>query len=138
MDALSLTFHPAKQQPYKAAALGFTLGIGLRVLWQCLEPLSAIGLWAVLLFSVRDFFLESRYELSSQGLSIQGALKPRKNFPWARFRAFVEDKNGLFLSPYLNKRRTENQRGVFLPMTPDQRRQAGKFCEKIELVRRPR
>lgn len=138
MDALSITFHPAKEQPYKAAALGFFLGIALRAMWACLEPISALGLWGVLVFSLRDFYLETRYDLSLQGLAIQGALRPRKEYPWARFRAFVEDKNGLFLSPYLAKRRTENQRGVFLAMTPKQRRQAVGFCETLELARRLR
>lgn len=138
MSSLELTFHPAKEQPYKAAALGFFLGIVLRVLWQFLEPMSAIGLWAVLIFSLRDFFLETRYLLDSDGLTIQGALKPKKTYPWERFRAFVEDRNGLFLTPYRAKRRTEGQRGVFLPLAPEQRRQAADLCESLNLARRLR
>lgn len=133
---MTVTFHPAKEQPVKAAVLTFVLGIGLQALWQFLTPAVAITLWVVLVVSLRDFFLETIYELDDEGLKVSGPLKPTKSYQWARFRAFIEDRNGLFLTPYLAKRATESQRGVFLPMNLEQRREAAAFCAERELARR--
>jgi hypothetical protein len=135
-SSLELAFHPAKDHPIKAAVLGFVLGIAFQALWQALEPASAVLLIGLLLATVRDFFLETRYRLDGDGVAVGGVLKPSKAYPWRRFRAFIEDRNGLFLTPYLAKRRLEQQRGVFLPMTREQRLRASAFCEALELSRR--
>ena len=135
-EPLQLTFHPAKDHPVKAALLGFALGIAFQALWQALDPLSAVALVVLLLATVRDFFLETRYRLDPEGVTVEGVLKASKAYPWRRFRAFVEDRNGLFLTPYLAKRRLEQQRGVFLPMTREQRLRASAFCQGLELCRR--
>lgn len=134
---LHIVFHPAKQHPAKAAALGFLLGIAFQALWQALEPLTAVVLAGLMLATVRDFFLETNYTLDEEGLAVKGVLKPSKTYPWRRFRTFIEDRNGLFLSPYTARRALEQQRGVFLPMTREQRREAATFCLNRQLARRP-
>jgi hypothetical protein len=135
-QTLELVFHPARQHPRKAACLGFLLGIALQALWQSLEPIYAVVLGTLLLSTVRDFFLETRYRFDQHGVSVRGALKAPRDLPWQRFRAFVEDRNGLFLTPYKARRGLEQQRGLFLPMTAEQRRYAADYCAGRQLIRR--
>lgn len=135
-DRLELIFHPAKQHSKKAAALAFGLGIIGQIVWQLLEPPFALLTLTLLLASLRDFFLETRYTLNESGISIYGLLKPLKTYPWARFRSFVEDRNGLFLSPYRAKQALDLKRGLFLALEKDQRNQTTEFCRKMKLERR--
>lgn len=116
--------------------LAFALGITLQALWQWLSPAVALVLWLVLVFTLRDFFLETRYTLSPEGVRIEGQGRPARCYPWERFRAYVEDRNGLFLTPYRKRRASEAQRGVFLPLKPEQRRQSVTFCQQYGLDRR--
>ena len=132
---MTLTFHPAADRPKLAAFLAFALGILLKSLWHWLSPVSALVIWLALVVSLRDFFLPSTYELSQDALTVK-RLTGRKSYPWARFRSYISDRNGLFLSPYKKRRSTENQRGVFLPLSPDGRRQAAKFCRDLGLEKR--
>jgi hypothetical protein len=136
MEPLELAFHPAARHPVKAAVVGFGLGLAFQVLWQVLDPFGAVVLSLLLLLSTRDFFLETRYRFDGEGVSVSGVLKTSRAYPWRRFRAFVEDRNGLFLSPYRSRRSLDQQRGVFLPMSREQRLQAARFCEALEMIRR--
>lgn len=133
---MTFLVHPAKDRPRTALALTFGLGILLQGLWQWLDPAPAIALWAILIFSLRDFFAPTSYQLSDEGVRVEGLLKSTKYYPWQRFRAYISDRNGIFLTPYRQKRATENQRGVFLPLNPDQRKQFEQFCHDIGLDKR--
>lgn len=133
-----LSFHPARQRPRTAAAVAFGLGILLQALWQWLDPASALTIWFALLFTLRDFFAPSSYELSSQGLVVDGLLKARKVYPWKRFRSYLKDRNGLFLSPYRSKKASEGYRGVFLPLQPEQRDALEQYCLDLGLEKRQR
>ena len=132
---MTIAFHPAKDRPKTAAALAFGLGILLQMLWQWLSPVPALVIWLALVLSLRDFYLPSTYNFDSEGLTIKRLLGV-KHYSWERFRAFVSDRNGLFLSPYRTRRATENQCGIFLPMAKDQRLQAVDFCSEIGLEKR--
>lgn len=135
-EPLEMVFHPAKEHPVKAAVLGFVLGMAFQALWQMLEPVTAVVLALVLLATVRDFFLETRYRFDEGGVAVRGVLKASRSYPWKRFRAFIEDRNGLFLTPYRCKRSLEQQRGVFLPMTREHRACAAQYCLALDLERR--
>lgn len=135
-QSLEIVFHPAKAQPVKAGALAFVLGIGLQAVFTLVEPLTALALSLLLVASLRDFFLQTRTLFGHEGIAVSGALKGSRLYPWRRFRAFVEDRNGLFLTPYRVKRRSENMRGVFFPMGREDRKQAVEFCLAQGLERR--
>ena len=135
-ERLDIVFHPAKAHPAKAAVVAFILGIGFQALWQLVEPLTALALGVILIASVRDFYLETRTIFNPEGIAVRGVLKASRAYPWRRFRAFVEDRNGLYLTPYRAERRTEPSRGVFLPMTAVDRQRAVELCLAHDLVRR--
>lgn len=130
-----LVFHPAKERPKVAACLAFALGILLQILWQWLSPVPALVLWVALVLSLRDFYLPSTYRMTDEGLTVQRLLGT-KSYSWDRFRAYVKDRNGVFLSPYRKRRASENQRGLFLPLLPSQRDEAIAVCQKVGLERR--
>lgn len=133
---LEFVLQPAKDRPKAGLALTFCLGILLQGLWQWLEPLTALVLFAALLFSLRDVFLPTTTKMDSEGITVRGPWKSATNYPWSRFRTYQVDRNGLFLSPYLQKRSTEGQRGVFLALNREQVGAAMDRCEAFGLVRR--
>jgi hypothetical protein len=132
-----LVFHPAKQKPKVAAGLAFGLGILLQMLWQWLSPVPALVIWSALVISLRDFYLPSTYEMTTGGLTVR-RMMGEKSYSWERFRSYVKDRNGLFLSPYRTRRATENQRGLFLPLLPGQRDEVIALCQEVGLERRPK
>lgn len=132
----SLVFHPAKDKPKTALFLTFALGIALQTLYQLLSPSVAVALWVALVVSLRDFFCPTTYCFDNNGLSVSGPLKFAKSYPWRRFRAYVEDRNGLFLTPYFQKRGAEGARGVFLPLLPQQKAVVRECCREFGLVKR--
>ncbi len=133
---LEFALQPAMDRPKAGLVLAFGLGILLQALWQWLEPLTALMLFAVLLFSLRDIFLPTVTVFDAEGITVRGPMKPLARYPWSRFRAYQVDRNGLFLSPYLQKRSTEGQRGVFLALTREQMVAAMERCEAQGLLRR--
>lgn len=133
---MTVDFHPAKARPKTALLLTFAYGILLQALWQAVPGPVAISLWVLSLGSLRDFFLPTTYRLEESGLTVEGPLKPKKSYPWARFRSFVSDRNGLFLSPYRSKRASEGRRGVFLPLSAGQRTEVKEYCLRSGLEAR--
>lgn len=125
---MTVDFHPAKARPRTALVLTFAYGILLQALWHAVSPPLAVSLWVLSLGSLRDFFLPTTYRLEESGLTVEGPLKSRKAYPWTRFRSFICDRNGLFLSPYRSKRASESRRGVFLPLSAHQRACVKEFC----------
>lgn len=136
MSNQELLCHPAVSAPYRAAALGFFLGLAARTVWALLDPWSASLLSVLLLASFRDFFLPTHFRFDDQGITISGALRATRKFPWNRFRSFIVDRNGLFLSPYTKPRWLESQRGVFLALSCDQRQEVQELCLERHLARR--
>lgn len=135
---MEVSFHPAKDRPKTAAALTFFLGIVLQFLWQWTSAPVALVLWGALLFSLRDFFCPNTYRLETDALVVEGLLKYSRRYPWHRFRAYIKDRNGLFLSPYRQRRAMEGQRGVFLPLTSEQRDALEAHCLALGLEKRLR
>lgn len=133
---MELHFHPAKKRPKTALVLAFGLGILIQALWQWLNPAVALALWVALVLSLRDFFAPSTYRFTEQGLTIHGILRAKKTYPWRRFRAYIKDRNGVFLTPYKQKRASENSRGVFLPLLAEQKEQVEHFISAVGLEKR--
>ena len=135
---MTLKFHPAAAKPKTAIALAFAIGILLQALWQWLSPVSALAIWSALVFSLRDFYAPTTYQFQDENLVVSGPLKGKKTFPWRRFRTYLKDRNGLFLSPYAEKRATEAHRGLFLPLLPDQKTVVEEHIREIGLEKRLR
>ena len=62
---------------------------------------------------VAGFFLPTRFELTADGVSVRG-LVSRREKDWSEFRSYYVDREGLLLSPFLERSRLERFRGVSL------------------------
>jgi hypothetical protein len=60
---------------------------------------------------VAGFFLPTRFELTGDGVSVRG-LVSRREKNWTEFRSYYVDREGLLLSPFLERSRLERFRGV--------------------------
>ncbi len=129
---MEISHHPAARRPGLALLICFGLGLVGSAAWQFLpEPLVTLPLLAFLAYSLLPFFVPTRYRLSPSELEIGS-----RRYPWERFRAFVVDKNGVFLTPYRQSAPTERLRGVFLPLTRQDRLKVVKWLRERGLEER--
>lgn len=113
---MTLRFHPAADRPLQAAAVAFLVGlVGSAVFTLVPQPLAAAVIMLAFANSLSPYFLPTTYEATATHLVIR-RLGATRTYPWARFRTFEKDRNGLFLSPYRQRHRLDSLRGVFLPL----------------------
>ncbi|MFH1690352.1 MAG: hypothetical protein ABIE42_08955, partial [Candidatus Eisenbacteria bacterium] len=62
---------------------------------------------------VAGFFLPTRFSLTGKGVAVSG-LVSRKEKGWGDFRSYYVDREGLLLSPFIERSRLERFRGVSL------------------------
>ncbi|HXE73028.1 MAG TPA: hypothetical protein VNO81_10240 [Candidatus Nitrosotenuis sp.] len=118
---LEVHFHPAARRPVQAAAVAGGVGMVLGGAWQLVGDPLVVGICGLLLvLSLSGYFLPTTYRFTSQGIEIAHA-GGRRWLPWQRFRSFVADRNGFFLSPYRQGHPLEGLRGVFLPLAREDR-----------------
>ena len=86
----------------------------------------AIGV-VLIASSLFPYFAPTKYEFSEEYIIIKGLVVEKKK-KWKEFRSFYPDRNGVFLSPFLEPRRLENYRGIYI-------RFGNKKDEVIEFVR---
>lgn len=71
--------------------------------------LAVLLLWG----QVASFFLPTRYTLTDDTVSVRGLLTRREK-PWADFRSYFIDREGILLSPFAERSRLERFRGLSL------------------------
>lgn len=87
-------------------------------------------LLAVLLVwgQIAGFFLPTRYRLTDETVEVRG-LVGRKTKGWSDFRTWYVDKEGVLLSPFLERSRLERFRGLSLQFH-DNRDEVVAFVER--------
>ncbi len=102
------------RSPARAAlAIVFMLLVG----WT-LQSLFHTGLFtiaAVLLVwgQVASFFIPTTYTLTENGVKVKGLVNRREK-DWSDFRTYLVDRNGVLLSPFVERTRLERFRGLSL------------------------
>ncbi|MBI5778469.1 MAG: hypothetical protein HZA49_03320 [Planctomycetes bacterium] len=108
------TSHPFKAEPKKSV---FLVIIILLICLMVFITTSNIGFTlialALLVLSMRQFFLPTVYVLNAEGVEVRfsGATKKKR---WDYFQSYYEDRNGILLSPFKDKSRLEAFRGIYL------------------------
>lgn len=127
--------HPAARRPVLALLLCMGLGMLSSVAFSLVpEPLITVPLLALLAWSLLPFFLVTTVELGEDvAVTRMGSTR---RYPWSRFCAFISDRNGVLLTPYLRKFPTEGLRGVFLALPRDERKRVERLLEEKGLARR--
>lgn len=80
--------------------------------------------------SLLSFWAPTRFELGPEGIAIYGPLPIWQRRPWAQIRAFEVAANGVLVSPFRERSRLDNFRGVFL-RTEDNREAVVEFLEAV-------
>jgi hypothetical protein len=62
---------------------------------------------------VAGFFLPARFELTEKKVSVKG-LVARREKVWSEFRSYYVDREGILLSPFIERSRLERFRGFSL------------------------
>ena len=76
-----------------------------------------------------SFITPTRYELTPEGVTVQ-RFWGRVHYPWSRFRRVVQDRNGVFLSPFASPSRLDAFRGLYLILPdPEVRQQVFQWAQ---------
>lgn len=124
------TIHPLKKNTTKSVFLiAFIILICLLTYLTFNNVLFAIMAFALLIISMRQFFVRTYYKLDAEGVMIN-SLGNQKKHHWNYFKSFDEDKNGILLSPFKDKSYLENFRGVYLILPENERPQILNFIKQ--------
>lgn len=108
------TAYPFKAEPKKSV---FLVTIILLICLLTLLTTESAGFTlitlALLVLSMRQFFLPTVYLLNSEGVEMRFAGTTKKK-RWDYFNSYYEDRNGILLSPFKDRSRLESFRGIYL------------------------
>jgi hypothetical protein len=112
--ALSWVSWPLREEPQSAwIVAAFTLLTGGGLLAYTHNWGWAAGGAALLLLTVRAWFLPTRFTLDAQGAT-RRCLGVERRMPWTRVRRASPDRRGVLLSPLPYPSRLETFRGLYL------------------------
>lgn len=130
------TAHPFRKNIRKSVALLLLLASIIIIFYQAsstpgIDPvIFSIFITIILLFSLRSYFLPTRYRMSDEGIMVETALG-RTIRRWETFKRFSLDNNGLFLSPFDKPSRLENFRGLYVLLNGNGSQVAAYVRERI-------
>jgi len=113
-ESLSWTSWPMLRSPVRAVlAVAFVVLMAGTI--QALFRTTYFTVVAVLLVwgQIAGFFLPTRFSLTDEKVSVRG-LVSRREKGWSEFRSHYVDKEGVLLSPFIERSRLERFRGVSL------------------------
>jgi len=113
-ESLSWTSWPMLRSPVRAVlAVAFVVLTAGTI--QALFRTTYFTVVAVLLVwgQIAGFFLPTRFSLTRDGVCVKGLVSKREK-SWSEFRSHYVDKEGVLLSPFIERSRLERFRGVSL------------------------
>ena len=113
-DLLAWKTHPIKQRPLAAVLVTlFILFIPFMVLSITSSQIFGFLSLVVLFASVAKFYFPTYFRLTGDEAIIKSSTQTVTK-KWSEFRSYYPDKNGVLLSPFVDKSRLENFRGIYL------------------------
>jgi hypothetical protein len=125
------TVHPLRRNLPRSllAALGLA-GVMLLFYFALGRSIPAsLGAGLFLFLSLSSFFLPTSYTFSEETVTIRRPFLQR-TLSLKHFRGYSLEKNGIFLSPFADRRRFDNFRGTFLIMDADEQKKVAPLIEK--------
>ncbi len=112
---LTYTVFPMREQPFKAMLFWPVTILTLwAVYWNSGSWLLTFIGAAVLFGSLTSYYLPTHYSVDNKGVRMQ-RLYYGRHLSWERIRSIVDERDGIFLSPFPVKTRLENFRGLYMP-----------------------
>lgn len=106
--------HPVRRKPVVSALVSvFVVVICMLVLYSTESQMLTLLGMVVLFASLAKFYFPTSYELSDQGITVKTTTQTLKK-RWSQYRSCWPDKNGVLLSPFVERSRLENFRGQYL------------------------
>lgn len=113
---LELREHPFTKNILKSSlVLLAILGTSVLAGYFMENFLVSVFVFVFLVISNTSFFFPSVYIFSKDKFTVDRIIY-KKSYPWKRFKSFVLDKNGVYLSPLKDASNFDRFRGVFLVM----------------------
>ena len=113
-ELLKWTTHPIKRRPVAAILVTlFILVIPFFVLSLTSSKMFGFLSLVVLFASVAKFYFPTYFTLTESEVIVKSTTQTITK-KWSEFRSFYPDKNGVLLSPFIDKSRLENFRGIYL------------------------
>ena len=117
---ISWTVHPIKQDSRKSVFLVIFIGLIALLVFFSFNSISfSLVAIALLLVSMRQFFIKTHYTLDEEGVKVRSVAGSQSR-AWNYFKGFSEDKNGVLLSPFEGRSRLENFRGIYMLLPTEQ------------------
>ena len=114
VDLLAWTTHPIKKRPLAAVLVSlFILLIPFIVLSITSSKIFGFLSLVVLFASVAKFYFPTYFTLTDSEAIIKSSTQTIRK-KWSEFRSYYPDKNGVLLSPFIDKSRLEIFRGIYL------------------------
>ena len=107
------TFPFSRNWKVSAGVIAFLLVVFFFV-YQWIHSILFLTICMVLVIgSLAGFFFPTEFQLTETGLVVRSLFGTQER-PWASFRSFYPDRNGVLLSPFPRPSRLENFRGVYV------------------------
>ena len=114
VELLAWTTHPIKKRPVASILVTlFILVIPFIVLSITSSRIFGFLSLVVLFASVAKFYFPTYFTLTDTEVIIKSSTQTIKK-KWSEFRSYYPDKNGIQLSPFVDKSRLENFRGLYI------------------------
>jgi hypothetical protein len=119
---LTLHEHPFVKKPMiSAMALILTAMVSYMSYFLIPHPFMPLLVFIFFIISNTSFFMPTEYIFTEEKVVVNRIVY-RQGYLWSRFRGYTMDKNGVYLSPLSNPDKFDRFRGVFLVMSPENRK----------------
>jgi len=120
---LQWTVHPAAGDPARSALLVLIVALAAAVVWALTRSVMLTALaGALMLASLRAWFLPRTYRLDGEGAAESGPLQAPRRLLWSDVRRVTPERHGVHLSPLHRQRAILPDRGLFLRTAGDNQR----------------
>ncbi|MFH0802235.1 MAG: hypothetical protein V2A78_07605 [bacterium] len=123
--------HPLRRNLTRSIMAAVSIAVVMLAFYFALGQslLAALAAGVFLFFSLSAFFFPTAYIFSNETLTIRRFLY-KQTLSLKQFRSYSIEKNGIFLSPFPDKERFDNFRGVFLVLDAKEREKVLPLIEK--------
>lgn len=113
-DRLEWTTHPVQRRPLISAAVSMFIVVVTVGIYFSLDSVGFALLAMLVLFgSLAKFYFPTHYILDRQKITVKTTTQTLHK-SWSLYRSSYPDKNGVFVSPFVDRSRLENFRGLYL------------------------
>jgi hypothetical protein len=131
---ISWSIHPAKKRPLVTTlVIIFILLIAIGIYTWTLSPLFTALATMILIGSLSGYFFPTTYKFFDDQLVVRYTVTTLRK-EWSQYRSFYKDRNGVLLSPFTQRSRLENFRGIYVRFGDCDRERVMDFIKsKIEV-----